>query len=301
MHRKQTDPADLTPRSRAGFLRRLGLGVAGVAAGATFGATTEARAGSDGDVVLGAANATTAQTTINVGGTTAQEAGLYVNVTDPAASESVRGDSVATGVLGSGASAGVVGVGGPIGGLFSGSDNAISLDPQASAGAPTSGSHFKGDVLVDANGVLWLCIADGNPGTWIKVSHNGINLLSVPHRSYFTGSGGGPFLQAKQTREVVLEGVVPGMPANAAGVVGNLTAYATVGSGFLAAFPGGTAWPGTSSLNWFTPNQQIANGVTVALGTGSGGKKGINVYGDGSMAAGTKATDFIFDTVGYIL
>lgn len=35
-----------------------------------------------------------------------------------------------------------------------------------SAGAPGSGTWQLGDVMVDLNGVLWLCTAAGTPGTW---------------------------------------------------------------------------------------------------------------------------------------
>jgi hypothetical protein len=35
-----------------------------------------------------------------------------------------------------------------------------------SAGAPATGTWLLGDVLIDVNGVLWLCTTAGTPGTW---------------------------------------------------------------------------------------------------------------------------------------
>src|SRR5437868_13140285 len=86
------DEPDLSS-SRGRFLRTLGVGVLGAATAGAFATTETASAGVDGDVVLGSANTTGTQTTITVDGSTTQEAGLYVNVTDAATSEGIRGDS----------------------------------------------------------------------------------------------------------------------------------------------------------------------------------------------------------------
>ena len=79
----------------------------------------------------------------------------------------VYGSGKSVGVTGEAPSVGVLGIG-ATGGRFRGSDAAIRLDPQPTAGAPT-GQAFKGDMAVDSTGgVLWLCVADGTPGTWVK-------------------------------------------------------------------------------------------------------------------------------------
>jgi hypothetical protein len=57
-----------------------------------------------------------------------------------------------------------------VGGRFGGSRAAINLIPRTTAGRPTSGSHGRGDLVVDRNGALYLCTASGTPGTWVKVS-----------------------------------------------------------------------------------------------------------------------------------
>jgi predicted NBD/HSP70 family sugar kinase len=43
--------------------------------------------------------------------------------------------------------------------------------PQAVAGAPNDGlQHEIGEMVVDANGSLFLCVAKGTPGTWRQVA-----------------------------------------------------------------------------------------------------------------------------------
>ena len=59
-----------------------------------------------------------------------------------------------------------------VGGDFSGAVAPIRLDPAATPGAPQSGTHHKGELYVDSNGQLFLCIADsinGTAGTWKQV------------------------------------------------------------------------------------------------------------------------------------
>jgi hypothetical protein len=71
----------------------------------------------------------------------------------------------------SGKATGVGGTGGVYGGTFYGLQAAIRLTPQTTAGKPTSGSHLRGELLCDKDGVLWFCTAGGlNGGTWKKVT-----------------------------------------------------------------------------------------------------------------------------------
>ncbi len=74
------------------------------------------------------------------------------------------------GLLGKGSSVGVVGTSSHgIGGYFQGLEAALHLVPTALAGAPTSGAHSKGDLILDSGAVLYVCTASGTPGTWQKV------------------------------------------------------------------------------------------------------------------------------------
>jgi hypothetical protein len=78
-----------------------------------------------------------------------------------------------TGVLGeaSGSGSGVLGLGGAgIGVYASGERAALRLAPAALPGAPSSGFHEQGELVVDSNGDLHLCKASGTPGTWVLVA-----------------------------------------------------------------------------------------------------------------------------------
>lgn len=57
-----------------------------------------------------------------------------------------------------------------VGGSFTGGGAAIRLVPKAGAGAPTAGVHSRGELVVDSVGSLFVCTANGTPGTWRKVS-----------------------------------------------------------------------------------------------------------------------------------
>jgi hypothetical protein len=57
-----------------------------------------------------------------------------------------------------------------IGGLFSGGKAQLKLAPKATGGKPTSGTHTKGEIYMDSNAALFVCTANGTPGTWRKVT-----------------------------------------------------------------------------------------------------------------------------------
>jgi hypothetical protein len=56
-----------------------------------------------------------------------------------------------------------------VGGFFAGGAAALHLVPALTAGHPRTGSHLRGDLLMDRTGTLWLCVASGTPGTWHKI------------------------------------------------------------------------------------------------------------------------------------
>ena len=78
-----------------------------------------------------------------------------------------------------------------------------------------------------------------------------------------------------------------GIPADAVGVVMNVTATNTTDAGFLTVFPTGAARPTTSNLN-FVPGQSVPNLVMSKLGGGA-----VSIYN----FAGS--TDVIADVVGW--
>jgi beta-mannanase/chitodextrinase len=81
-----------------------------------------------------------------------------------------------------------------------------------------------------------------------------------------------------------------GIPADAAGVIVNLTAIGPTGQGWLTLFPNGQAVPGTSTLNFAASQFAIANNATVRIGTN----------GQVCVNAGQTGTNVLLDAVGYI-
>jgi hypothetical protein len=59
---------------------------------------------------------------------------------------------------------------GGYGGLFEGGKAQLRLVPKTTVGKPTTGTHTKGEIYLDSAGTLFVCTANGTPGTWKKVS-----------------------------------------------------------------------------------------------------------------------------------
>ena len=91
---------------------------------------------------------------------------------------------------------------------------------------------------------------------------------------------------------VALDGSGEVVPAGATGVAITITVTETEGGagGFVAAFPAGTTWPGTSTVNWFGPGQNLATAAVLALG----GDRQLTLRG------GVAAAHVVVDVTGYI-
>jgi hypothetical protein len=281
-------------RSRRELLGLAGLGAAGLAGGAALAWPKSAGAADGGPLLIGSTNAGNSKTELDTGGPATPNEGAF-KVVAPTWDYGVIGSAKTVGTFGS-AAVGVLGDG-AVGGQFSGTDAAINLEPRLSIGPP-GGTNFKGDIVVDSDGVLWLCIAGGAPGNWIKVSHGGVRFLSAPARVYDSRNDAvNGKLKKDELRNVNILSAVPSIPSAAVGVIGNLAATQTVGAGNVAVFPTGVTPPATANINWGAPNVDISNGISVALGTSGQ----ITLKADVTASSGQPATHVVVDVAGYVL
>jgi hypothetical protein len=173
----------------------------------------------------------------------------------------------------------------------------------AKAAPPTrTDAHEQGEIDTDSTGALWYCTQSGTPGQWVRLAAPGtagaLQLLAQPKRVYDSRAGEPPVtpspkgaLTNPSPRTISCTANASGVPANARGVLLNVTIVSLSAGGFLAVTPGGSGSSGTSSLNWTSSGQAVANSVTVGCGT--------NASVD--LIAGAGATDVIVDAFGYYL
>jgi hypothetical protein len=169
----------------------------------------------------------------------------------------------------------------------------IGLNSHLTALPPTAGSYVTGDLARDDGGNLFVCVQGGSPGSWRKLAGpstaGAFNAIS-PQRVY--DSRVGPKITTNEERVISTAATPAGaavVPTGALAVAITLTVTDTEGAGgFLAVRPAGTAYAGTSSINWFGPGQNIATTVMSALG------------GDRQLTVRSFAsTHFIVDVTGY--
>jgi hypothetical protein len=134
------------------------------------------------------------------------------------------------------------------------------------------------DVLADVVGYYTA------PG--VSVAGGGVFHAMAPNRFLDTRKTGNP-VGPDGTAALQVTGR-EGIPADAVGVVMNVTATNTTEAGFLTVFPAGATRPTTSNLN-FVPAQTVPNLVMSKLGTGGV----VSIYN----FAGT--TDVVADVVGW--
>ena len=286
------------PVSRRDAVRTVGAAAAGLAVGSALASPGTAEGADGSSLVLGStANTATSRTALS-------NSGAISDINQPVGALEIRAANADYGVyatasdfgVGGSAVVGVYGVG-SVGALFSGSEAAVNLDPATTSGPPVGPFNSKGDVVVDADGVVWLCVADadgtpGSQGTWIRVSHGGTRLLDSPARVYDSRDPGkgGLFAPGEiRTIDVTQAGI--GVPGAALAIVGNLTVTETTDFGFLTAFPAGVGRPLTSNLNWNAAGVTQANAATVRLGTGGR----ISLYIERARA------QVVVDVAGYVL
>jgi hypothetical protein len=185
-------------------------------------------------------------------------------------------------------------------GLYARRSGRIRQEGLALAGAPSYTPSLFEQVR-DLNGILWI---HGTTGTlqaaWRRVNSlrfdtaDGTGGFFAPFRLVDTRSG------AIKPSHDVTSYVVPGaagatgasaIPADAIGVVGNLTAVGYSSVGFLTIVPSGVAIPNTSSVNFISGQYAVANAFTVGLGAGGA----VSVY-----VGSPGPSHYIIDITGYI-
>ena len=111
-----------------------------------------------------------------------------------------------------------------------------------------------------------------------------------PQRVYDTRDGEGR-LSANQERNLV-GAAAPNELAH----LYNVTITETQGAGgYLSVFPGDISWPGSSSINWFGPNQMLANNAFTWLADDD---QSINLRAGGPGGSGTH---IVLDLVGILV
>jgi hypothetical protein len=175
------------------------------------------------------------------------------------------------------------------------------LFPAGTGGAPTTGAHLAGEVFVDKNGTFFICAASGTPGTWKQLATTDQGIHTIPTVRVLNTRPGkqiGPF-----TGPIANNTVLPltlagtnGIPANATGVIGNLTAADATAGCFLALVPHGANHVGVSSVNFpaLAQGSGVANAFTVGLS--SDGK--VDIF-TGNCSSYT--VNIIMDISGYII
>jgi hypothetical protein len=207
----------------------------------------------------------------------------------------VKATASRIGVFGTG-EFGVYGEGTEVGGAFTGPSAALNLVPAGTPGPPSGVFNAKGDIVVDSNGVMWLCTSGGTlpVSTWVPISGGSTQFLPSPQRLLDTRGPDPnnplPRYDGGSTHSIGVTTAGIGVPDNARAIVANLTVTATSGYGFLTAFPTGVARPITSNVNWGEA-QTVANSATIKLGTGGQ----ISLYVEHSDA------HVIVDVAGYVI
>lgn len=165
--------------------------------------------------------------------------------------------------------------------------------------------HSYGDLVAETGAnkaTLWFCVGSGTPGTWRRLAgpatSGAIALLPSPVRVYDSRAGTEPAavgpktplaLDVDRSVNCTLNG--SGVPADATGVLINLTAVNQSEGGYLSVRAAGAAYLGTSNLNWTAAGQTVANSATVACGAGAS----IVV-----RLGGAASSNVIVDVVGYL-
>jgi hypothetical protein len=149
-------------------------------------------------------------------------------------------------------------------------------------------AHESGEIYLDSNSDLWLCVADGTPGTWIHLggpaSSGTFTVLHRPVRVYTATAVTGIL------HGIDLTTASSGVPtdATAAVITVNITNTTAQANSFCKVFADDlTTPPPTTAVRWRDAKELIANSVTTRL---AAAKIATQINGQANLA---------IDVVGY--
>ena len=167
-------------------------------------------------------------------------------------------------------------------GVVAQSDSGPSIQLISARNAvPSNGTWLKGSLVATTNGELWLCVADGTPGSWRLLGSSasaGAFIPVTPTRVYdsrkaqpdantILTAGSSRVVSVKDGRDASTGAVTVAnlVPAGTKAVSLNLTVTATTAAGYVTLTPGIAVSFSGSAINWTAPNQTIANGLIVPV------------------------------------
>ena len=312
--------------SRRRMLRNVALVTGGaVAATVAVGAQPAAAAHQPEDLGLGLVNATAGKTTLNGVGlpvagnvllvqsgdayntdASAYPAAVAAWSTDPAHPTGLYAYTAATGAS---QAVAALGVGDQSYGVRAfGVKAPLFVMPMGAAPQARTDAHQAGELIEDSAAQLWLCVGSGTPGTWRKLAgpstagaFHPISQVRV-YDSRFPQPTPGKLaananrvVSVKDGRDAGVVNAPDAIPAGAIAITGNVTVAETgAPAGYLTVMPGDAAAPVGSTVNWFGPNQTIANSFVSRLDA----NRQVKVFCGGAPAPDTH---FILDVTGYYL
>ena len=309
--------AELGGSSRRAMLRNLAFGVAAAGTATVIGNASSAHAADGDNVVLGETKEHTATTNVNYKGAVVASSFNIQSGDQTAANDGILNGLFAnagTALLGVASGNGNQGIGitgwskkpggtgivgftggaGAYGGEFFGGLAEVRLRPGGAAPITLTNAHQVGEMYEDETGILWICVTAGSPGSWREISgptSSGAFHAIAPRRVY--DSRNSTKLVGGVARDISMatatDGTADVVPVGATAVTLTVTVTATeTNGGYVAVRPQGTEYQGTSSINWFGPNQDLANTVISGLG------------GDRQITVQSSApTHLVIDVTGY--
>jgi hypothetical protein len=163
-------------------------------------------------------------------------------------------------------------------------------------GPPTSGFHQPGQFWMDGAGVLFQCVAQGTPGTWVRQAP--FVPLTTPSRVYDSrvgrpnpsGSPQGPLAFGDPARTINCS---PEVPAGASAILFNVTVTDTAGKfGALVVFSAASPDPSTNSVVWTSQKSTECSSAASACD----GSQDVKVK---CVASPGCSTEFMLDVTGY--